>query len=188
MRKFFILTLFATNCISLFAQEAKQPSIKDLDFLIGTWAIEFDLYNAKKPEVGIESTEKGTQTCFYELPTNGEPMYITCNGEVTDENGRTRTFRESIRYSVFTNSFERTGLFSHWPSISQEMLSYQSDERKMTIQGTLGYNRGRIERFYDEYFFNENFTEYSRKHVTNLSDMKMTEFNVGLIGRAKKIK
>ena len=188
MTRLSLLSTLLTMTFIAYSQEKKGEDLKvqDLDFLIGKWEISFDLYNAKKPNKGVVSKEKGFQICEYALATNDEPMYIICTGEVTNEKGRKRTFQESIRYNRFLKSFVRYGLFSHWPEQSRETLSYDPISRTLTITGTLGYSKGRIERYYDTYVFNNELTSYQRTHFTNLSDMPIMEFNKGLTGSANK--
>ncbi len=181
-----LVTLFSTT---LLAQKPinKEPTIQDLEFLIGKWEINFDLYNTKKPEKGIVSRESGFQICEYALSTNDVPMFIICTGEVTNEKGRTRSFQESIRYSQFSQSFERYGLFSHWSSTSKELLVYEAEKRLIAINGSLGYSRGRTERYVDRIVFDESFKTYQREHKSNLSDMPGDIYNLGLKGQAKKV-
>ena len=167
------------------AQEVK-PTVRDLDFLLGTWDITFEIYDTHNPERGILFKERGVQHCSFDLEQNGEPMFITCRGEVTSDKGRTRTFQESIRYGTFVNTFERIGIFSNWPGTSEELLYFHSDSRKIEIKGQLKVQDGMLERYEDIYSFNEEYTFYDRRNVANFSDMPVKEFNLTLVGTGRK--
>ncbi len=184
------LTVLFFSC-TLFAQKAEsKPSIRNLEFLIGTWEIQFEFYNTYHPEKGIWFTEKGTQTCYYDLDLNGEPKYIICKGEVICDSGRfkdrKRTFLEAIRYGNFVDGFERIGIYSNWPGTAKEYLNYDSIARAMTIQGELDVRNGK-ERYEDIYLFDEGNTSYTRKNVANFPDMPITKFNLTVKGTGKKI-
>lgn len=167
--------------------QAQIPKIQDLGFLVGTWDITFEIYDTHHPENGVLFIEKGRQVCSYELPNNGEPRFITCKGEVTSSKGRIRTFSESIRYSRFSQSFERTGIFSNWPATSNEIIIYDPALRKMVIEGELEVENNMLERYEDIYLFSPDLSSYSRKNVANFSDMPITQFNLTLAGTGKKV-
>ncbi|QSE97085.1 hypothetical protein [Fulvivirga lutea] len=166
----------------------QDQKVQDLDFLIGTWEITFDIYDTHHPEKGIIFSEIGRQECYYDLEHNGEPRFITCKGKVAREDGRERTFQESIRYGNFSGTFERVGIFSNWPATSEELLFYHEAERRFEIRGELGVQDNMLERYEDIYQFNEDYTSYERKNVANFSNMPVTEYNVTLMGTGKKIK
>jgi hypothetical protein len=164
------------------------PNVQELDFLTGTWDISFEIYDTHHPESGILFTEKGQQVCYYDLPQNGVPKFITCKGEVTSSKGRVRTFSESIRYGRFSKAFERTGIFSNWPATSKEFLFYDSISRKMTLEGELEVEHNMIERYEDIYSFSPDFSSYTRRNVANFSNMPITQFNITLLGTGTKLK
>jgi len=170
------------------AQISPTPKVQDLDFLIGSWEITFEIYDTHDPSKGVLFSEKGRQQCYYDLPQNGEHRFITCKGEVTNSNGRNRTFQESFRYSRFTKSFERVGIFSNWPSTAQELVTYDSIARKLILKGELPVQNNMLERYEDVYTFNEGYTQYTRRNVANFSDMPITLFNLTLTGTGNKIK
>ncbi|MEM9647926.1 MAG: hypothetical protein AAF969_05555 [Bacteroidota bacterium] len=170
--------------------EHQKPSVKDLDFLIGDWDISFEFYNTHHPEKGIWFTEKGNQTCYYDLDLNGEPRYIICKGEVTCDSGRfegrKRSFMEAIRYGPFVESFERIGIYSNWPGTALERLNYDPSSRNMTIAGELEVREGK-ERYEDIYVFDENFNTYTRKNIANFPDMPISQFNLTVKGKGAKL-
>lgn len=193
MKRFIFSLLISAIIGTTFAQETKPAQnpplrkVQELDFLIGKWDITFEIYDTYDPTKEFLFTEKGAQECFYDLKNNGEPRFITCRGEVTSSNGRTRTFIESIRYSRFVNSFERTGLFSNWPSTSEEILQYDSAQNKITYYGTLRVQDHLIERYEDVYQFDKDRKTYTRRNIANFSNMPLTQFNLTLTGTGKKL-
>lgn len=167
---------------------SSHSTVQDLSFLIGTWEITFEIYDTYTPGKRPVFTEKGTQTCEFDLGQDGIPMFVTCRGEVTSDHGRTRTFQESIRYGNFACAFERVGLFSNWPATSLETLYHDPAKRTLEIRGKLDVQDGMLERYEDIYQFDETCSSYVRRNVANFSDMPVTEFNLTLAGTGKKIK
>ncbi|MGW9684829.1 hypothetical protein [Flagellimonas sp. 2504JD1-5] len=103
MQKTILILLFITFSSSSFSQ-----SIKDLDFLIGTW---------KVVETILPGTEKayqeiGTRTCSYYL--NGS--FIKCESEtVIQKNGRKRYYSYIINYDKKENCFRATNFANDFP-------------------------------------------------------------------------
>lgn len=192
------LLLFSSVLLmTLSALKAQQlPTVQDLDFLVGKWEIQFAFYDTHKPNTEPIFTEKGVRTCFYEMKYRGVPMFITCEGQLvinsTDDDhtkgmGRTREFRETIRYSRFENSFERIGLYSNWPATGLETLFYDSTKRQFIIRGQLNVQNNMLERYVDTFQFNENYTYAERTNIANFSDMPIAEYNLTFKGTYKKI-
>lgn len=181
--------------VPLVADEAaeKKPTIQDLDFLVGTWRIRFEIYDTHQPDRGVLFVEEGTQTCRYDLPLNGEPKFIVCDAELEAQDGsesvggRSRTFRESIRYNQFLGSFERIGHFSNWPSHSEERVFYHPDRRELETRGRLAVQDGLMERYEDIYTFSEDHRSYQRRNVANFSDMRETVYRLTLAGTGQRI-
>ena len=171
----------------------ERPSIKDLDFLVGTWQIRFEIHDTHQPERGVIIIEEGTQTCRYDLPMNGEPRFIVCEGDVTGTDdspvlaGRQRTFRESIRYNRFIEGFERIGQFSNWPSHAEERVFFHPESRELELRGRLAVQDGMRERYEDMYTFSEDYRSYQRRNVANFSDMRETEYRLTLSGTGRRI-
>ncbi|MEX0313004.1 MAG: hypothetical protein AB3N18_02425 [Allomuricauda sp.] len=187
-----ITFLFACSCLlTLSSQEStKKPTIKDLDFLIGKWEVQFDFYETHHPEKGVWFTEKGEQTCYYSLNLNGEPKYILCEGKLICDSGRfkgrERTFLSAIRYGNFVDGFERIGIFSNWPGTAIELLDYSPKKNQITIKGKLDVRSG-LERYQDVYSFDKTYTSYTRENVANFPDMPITQFNLTFKSVGKKM-
>lgn len=186
------LSMFLGGSMILLAQE--RPKVQDLEFLIGTWEITFKFYDTHKPERGVIFTEKGTQTCSFDMPLNGVNQYITCTGELMSDDGifegkeRVRTIRASIRYSSFIKeTFERIGLYSNWPSTGLETFKYNPESRSMVFEGALGVQNGVREIYEDVYQFSEDYRSYTRRNIANFSDMPITEFNLTMEGTGRKM-
>lgn len=180
-----VILLFSP--VSRAQENNAAPAIQELHFLVGTWEITFEIYDTHVAGGDLLFSEAGTQVCDYDLAHNQVPTFITCKGEVTSDRGRTRTFRESIRYSRFINAFERIGVFSNWPEHAVETVYFHPDRRTLELRGVLGVENGMTERYEDIYIFNRTYTSYSRRNVANFSDMPVTEFNLTLAGTATKI-
>ena len=197
MKKIVFLLFVLSNGYVIAQQVKSLPTVQKLDFLTGTWEIQFEIYDTHAPDSEPIFTEKGTQTCGYELKLNEVPMFLTCRGvlviDSTDQQrskhlGRKREFVETIRYGRFENSFERIGLYSNWPATGLETLHYDSTKRFMTIRGELRVQNNMLERYVDTYQFNEDFTYAERVNVANFSDMPLTTYNLTLKATYRKLK
>ncbi|MDX1460950.1 MAG: hypothetical protein R3348_07830, partial [Xanthomonadales bacterium] len=141
MQSIFFVTVGLFLGSTVLADEASPPSISELDFLLGTWEISFEIHDTHNPDRGVIIIEKGTQTCEKDLLYRGEPIFITCVGRVTATEdspiaaGRTREFREAIRYNRFLGAFERIGQFSNWPAHAEEIVFYHPDTHSLELRG-----------------------------------------------------
>nr|WP_299171516.1 hypothetical protein [uncultured Allomuricauda sp.] len=103
MQKTILILLSVTFSSSLFSQ-----SIKDLDFLIGTWKIVETIY----PGTEKEYQEVGTRTCEYYL--NGS--FIKCESVTVDQrNQRERFYSYIINYDKKENCFRATNFAHDFP-------------------------------------------------------------------------
>lgn len=103
MQKSILIVLFITVSSSCFSQ-----SIKDLDFLIGTWKIVETIY----PGTEKEYQEIGTRTCEYYL--NGS--FIKCESITVDErNQRERFYSYIINYDKREDCFRATNFAHDFP-------------------------------------------------------------------------
>nr|WP_298793283.1 hypothetical protein [uncultured Allomuricauda sp.] len=103
MQKTILILLSVTFSSSSFSQ-----SIKDLDFLIGTWKIVETIY----PGTEKEYQEVGTRTCEYYL--NGS--FIKCESVTVDQrNQRERFYSYIINYDKKENCFRATNFAHDFP-------------------------------------------------------------------------
>lgn len=103
MQKTFLVSLALIFSTSLFSQ-----SIKDLDFLIGSWKVVETIY----PGTEKEYQEIGTRTCEYYL--NGS--FIKCESETeVQKNGHKRFYSYVINYDKKEGCFRATNFAHDFP-------------------------------------------------------------------------
>ena len=193
MRKIELALVLTFITYTAFSQtkEAINKSITDLDFLIGKWEVQFDWYDTTNPGSGPEFSEKGTMMCSYELEYRGIKKFIFCKSCLETYSGRlkgrTRETLEIIQWSKISNSFERTGVYSNWPSTGIEAFQFNPEKHTFYLEGQLGLERGERERYVEHYKFNEDYSEFTRRNIANFSSMPITEYNLTMTGKAKKL-
>lgn len=84
---------------------AAEPSIKDLDRLIGTWRYD----DRSAPALGFDYRETGTRTCAYGLADT----YIRCISEGV-ANGKSHVYEFNFNYNAIDERFEMVAIFSHY--------------------------------------------------------------------------
>lgn len=94
------------GCLLVVPQGAagQEPSIRDLDWLIGEWSFEDE-------EIAGDYRESGTRTCSWAL--GGD--YIRCASEGRDHRGGARTYVWFINFNANEQRFEITSLFQGNP-------------------------------------------------------------------------
>ena len=103
MSKTITTTLFMIVAISCSGQ-----SIKDLDFLIGTWEVEETILPGRENEY----QEKGTRTCEYYL----DGSFIKCEAStVVSRNGKKRSYAYYINYDKNEDCFWATNFANDFP-------------------------------------------------------------------------
>ncbi|MEM9647432.1 MAG: hypothetical protein AAF969_03055 [Bacteroidota bacterium] len=119
MRKTFLVSLALTFSFPLFSQ-----SIKDLDFLIGSWEVEETIY----PGTEKEYQEIGKRTCEYYL--NGQ--FIKCESEtVVQKNGHKRYYSYVINYDKKEACFRATNLAHDFPLHGQFKWFLDKDNQRI---------------------------------------------------------
>lgn len=189
MRIVWLVSLLVLGLPALGLPQENTPptqTIRDLDFLIGTWAIRTEHFDPRNPEAGVELEETGTMTCRYDFEFNGSPAFIVCEHELTGSNGWHRMVLQYLRYSRFTDAFQFVGMFTNWPAAARGTLHNHPEERELELRYDLEV-RNAIERGQDLYFFNDDFSEFRIEGVSNMSDMGITEFNPAFTTVGKKI-
>ncbi|GJM09985.1 MAG: hypothetical protein DHS20C11_22610 [Lysobacteraceae bacterium] len=105
---------------------SNEPSIKDLDILIGKWR-----YVDEATELaGFDYHETGETECAYAL----DGAYIRCQGTGV-YNGKQRTFVEFLNYNRFTEEFQRVGMFGNHPAIASFTLEISDDGKRIEQRG-----------------------------------------------------
>jgi len=110
-----------------------QPSIRDLDRLVGKWTF----YDEATPLAGFDYREEGTIECRYAV----DDAYIRCDG-VGHRNGKTRSFVEYINYNFITEQFERVGIFGNHPAKAVFAMTLSDDGKMIKQKGTPMQQRG----------------------------------------------
>lgn len=135
----------------------QHTSIKDLQFLIGTW---------EAVERNKENTwwEKCTRTGTYML----DSTYIKLESVAVASTGKQRTYSFMIHYDKTAGHFEMIGMYSNWPKIRVEFLDWDSESRTIRLQskpdgGEYSERVGTIK-------FNEKFDSYVWTGVNKSGD------------------
>lgn len=108
-------TTITTTLLAFFLMPAfnvNAQSIKDLDFLIGTWKVEETI----RPGTNEAYMENGTRTCSYYL----NDTFIKCEAQTTiSTSGRTRHYAYYIRYNERDGYFSAVNFAHDFPRIGQ---------------------------------------------------------------------
>ena len=118
MKKLATILVIVISMNSIYSQ-----SIKDLDFLIGTWQVRED------------NTDKGwwetsTRVGKYVLKGN----FIELKAESIDSNGRKREYAWYFHYNKKAKQFEMTSMFSNWYKVQSDILEWDAKTRTLTIR------------------------------------------------------
>jgi hypothetical protein len=126
---------------------AQQESVKDLDFLIGTWQTE------EHNKAG-DWWEKSTRTGIFIL----DEQYIQLESVAVSSTGKKRTYRFLIHYDSQSKQFEMISIYGNYPKSRTEIMEWDKNNRKLTLKSKPSE---------DEYSdragviqFNDDFTEY----------------------------
>lgn len=184
--------LLVTGIVHSQTETKKNPTIQDLDFLIGTWEVQFDWYDTHQPGSEPVFSEKGTMVCSFDLDYRGTKKFIFCRSSLDTYDGRLkgrhRETLEVIQWSRFSNAFERTGVYSNWPATGIETFTFNPKDRTFYLEGKLGVQDGMTENYAEVYQFDESYTTFQRRNVANFSDMPITEYNLTMTSTGNKIK
>ncbi|MEQ8906250.1 hypothetical protein [Ekhidna sp.] len=160
MKKVLIwICLIALTGMVTAQENTNSPSIRDLDFLIGTWEVRED--NEEK-EWWEESIRKGS----YIL----DSTYIELSAIAISSSGKERTYLWLIHYNAKDQQFEMLSMFSNWYKMQFDVLNWDKAKRTLTIEsgGDPGSNEYH-ERF-GEMVFNENYNGYIWKGKNKYGD------------------
>lgn len=117
---------------------AKTQTIKDLDFLIGTWETTETIF----PGTDRTYQEAGVRTCEYYLET-----FIKCQAETTVlKNGRKRQYAYFINYNDRDNHFAATSIASDFPIHGQHRWFLNEGKDTITFVSPKNVNDDRFFR------------------------------------------
>ncbi len=119
LTRLLFVTVFISSVTFSFAQD---QSIKDLEFLIGTWEVRED--NDKKTW-----WEKATRIGTYTL----DSTHIQLQAQAHSSSGKQRTYLWLIHYNDKDQQFEMVSMFSNWPKTQLDILTWNADDRTLTI-------------------------------------------------------
>lgn len=104
---FFVAVFWPITSVGEVSQH--EPTIRDLDILIGTW-----LYVDESTDLaGFDYRETGFTECAYAL----DAAYIRCDGESV-YNGKSSTFVEYLNCNGFTGGFQRVAMLGNHTAIA----------------------------------------------------------------------
>ena len=156
----FVLGILSLTALDGFAQDDPQPesSIKDLEFLIGTWDVRED---------NDEKTwwEEATRTVTYAL----DSTYIRLEAKAISSSGKKRTYQWLIHYNSKQQQFEMVSMFSNWHKIQLDILSWDQHTRTLTIVNKADYEEF-PERF-GQLVFAEDYRSYEWKGENKYGDV-----------------
>lgn len=152
---FLLLSLIASFTFA----DAQEISIRDLDFLIGSWEVRED--NEEKTW-----WEKSTRTGRYTL----DSTYIELKSVAVSSSGKERTYLWLIHYNAEAQQFEMVSMFSNWPKILLDILHWDPDLRKLSIRNEAKYKTGEYHERFGELLFEADFNSYTWKGVNKYGD------------------
>jgi len=126
---------------------SQQNKIKDLRFLIGTWEV-------RENNKETEWWEKCIRTGQFIL----DSTYIQMESTAITSTGKQRVYRFLIHYNSEDQQFEMVSIYSNWPKVQFDILTWNSKKRILTIK-----NKNEVNEYHErfgEIVFNENFNEY----------------------------
>lgn len=105
MRRIFtLMLLLCSMAAAAGSASGQEPSIAQLDWLIGEWTFE-------DVELDGEYRETGTRVCSYALGDE----YIVCESRGVDHRARERSYRWYFNYNAQDQRYEITSLFQGYP-------------------------------------------------------------------------
>jgi len=156
LKKWFLLTSLLLVTGNIFSQE---KSIHDLNFLVGTWEVRED--NEEKTW-WEETIRKGQYTL--------DSTYLQLESVAKSSKGKERTYRWYIHYNSKAQQFEMISMFSNWHKIQFDILSYDEENRKLTIRNDLESHSDEYHERFGELTFDENFDTYIWKGENKYGD------------------
>lgn len=124
--KAFLAAFLVSGFVTSTTATAEEPSIRDLDALIGTW----EFFDEATELAGFDYREEGTQTCQYDL----DDAFIRCDG-TGHARGKTRHFSMYINYNAFNGTYEMIGLFGNFPEKSFFTIKPSADFKRLELFG-----------------------------------------------------
>ncbi len=126
MKQQILKTIFYPIVLGILSQTALGQSVKDLDFLIGTWEVEETLY----PGTDREYKEKGMRTCEYYLMET----FIKCEAEtVVSKTGKKRAYVYLINYNKWEKYYQAINFAHDYPAYSHQQWYLDAQKKEIRI-------------------------------------------------------
>ncbi|MCE7995557.1 MAG: hypothetical protein HEP71_26500 [Roseivirga sp.] len=126
MKKNILKTTLSIALICSGFEHGYGQSIRDLDFLIGTWQVEETLY----PGTDKEYKEKGMRTCEYYLGDS----FIKCEAETTvSKTGKNRMYVYLINYNKWGEYYQAINFSNDYPAYSHQQWYLDADKKEIRI-------------------------------------------------------
>ncbi len=130
MGKLFILIILMQAPICLLASD-QEPSIKDLDWLIGSW-------DYADQAVKSDYTDTGQRECRYTLMQ----QYIVCESKGVTHTGKERNYLFYINYNKRNERFEMVALFNDYSGKNLYILDVSKDGYVINLKNHEWNNTG----------------------------------------------
>lgn len=122
MKKVVIKTIACVSALASAHASDAEPSINDLEFLIGEWSGEATLSYPREPAREARR-ETVNVICDYTL----KQSHIQCDSAWQRASGETRTFRLYLNYNALDGQFEKLFLYDNWPRRTAYPFDYDAE-------------------------------------------------------------
>lgn len=103
----------------------KTQSIRDLDWLIGSW----DFVDVS---VTRKYRETGTRTCSYTL----DEKYLVCQSIGTSQSGKERTYIFFLNYNSIDDRFEMVAMFGDYPRKNLYIVEVSENGHRLDLKNS----------------------------------------------------
>lgn len=126
------------SCGTPVSAQNTQPSTRDLDRILGTWAFE----DVSAADNGAAYRESGTRTCALTL----NDAYIRCESRGRAANGTERTYLFYFNYNAVDRRYEMLTLHSNWSQPQRFELQIMPDSSWRLTRAAAPSADGRVSR------------------------------------------
>lgn len=176
--KAFLAALLVSGFVTSTTAAAEEPSVQDLDALIGTW----EFSDEATELAGFTYREEGRSTCRYDL----DDTHIRCDSVAT-YNDKDRHYVTYISYNDIAETFEMISLFGNFPEKSSFTLRPSDDFTRLELIGDpMRQRNGTLSRNYGVITFSgpDSFTWETR---LNRSHEAPNHWPLKFIGQYRKV-
>jgi hypothetical protein len=127
MKKIYASVALVALCSSAFAQEESDPSISDMDFLIGEWEGQSTFLYPREEE-RAQMHESVAARCDYIL----NDSYIQCDMSMTRPDERVRNLRLHFNYNRLDEDYQVLFIYDRWPRNVSYLLHFDAERNVYT--------------------------------------------------------